>query len=112
MRHVASVATHIKCGMTASLVWNIQALGVALEAEVLCLVARGRFQQLVLIVGLVRTVALDAIAHRRRMNRPLERSRVHVRVAGKAKSLRCGGNQLDASDALRGTNLVATGATH
>src|SRR3974390_1476072 len=109
MGHVAGVATHIKCGMTASLVRNIQALGVALEAEVLCLVARGRLQQLILIVGFVRAVAFDAVAHRRRMNRPLERSRVHVRVAGGEHRVRGGGDNPYVSGSR--TALLTTSST-
>ena len=63
VRDVAGVAAHVERGVAAALFRNIRALGVAGEAEIVFLVARGRLQQLKLIVGGMRIVALQAIAN-------------------------------------------------
>ena len=107
---VAGVATHIERGVAAALLGNIQSLGVALKAEILAFVAGGRLQQLILVVRLMRAVALDAVANRRRMNRSLDGSRVHVGVTGDAKRLRRRGDQLNASDVFAHPDFVTTGA--
>src|SRR5215469_877701 len=76
VRRVASIATHVECGMAATLRRNVQSLRVAIKAEVLSLVSGGRLQQLILVIALVWIVAFDAIAHRRRMHSSFERRRI------------------------------------
>lgn len=41
---MASVASHIERGMAASLLWDVESLLVAIEAEILAFVARLRLQ--------------------------------------------------------------------
>ena len=49
---VASFATHVQRGVAAAGRWDVDALVVATQAKILVLRARGRLQQLKLIVGL------------------------------------------------------------
>ncbi len=109
---VASVAPHVESGMTTALLRNIKPLIVASEAEVVLLLARGRLEQLELIVGLVRIVALDAIAHGRRVDRSFEGSGVLVSVTGDAKRLRSRGDELYAGDVFVDPHLVTAHAAH
>src|SRR5579862_7129937 len=107
MRDVASVAPHIECGVPAALLRHVQSLLVAIETKVLPLIARFRLQQLILVVALVRVVALDAVAHRRRMHRPLNRGRIFFRVATEAERLRSRGDQLDSRYVLVDSDFMA-----
>ena len=109
---VTGVAAHVECGVAAAFRGHIQALGMAIETQVLTLFTAGRFQQLVLVVGLVGIVALDAIAHCGRMHSSLERSGVFIRMAGQAEGLRRRGDQFDARDVFVDANLMATRAAH
>src|SRR6202140_5994812 len=65
MGAVASVTSQIERGMTAAFFRDVQSLFVAVEAEILPLVPRLRFPQLILVIAGVRVVTLDAVAHRR-----------------------------------------------
>ena len=107
MRRVAGVTAHVERGVTAALRRNVQALRVAIETKVRALVSRSRFQQLVFVVALMGIVALDAIAHRRRMHRAFQRRRIFLRMAGQAHGLRRRGDQLYARDVFVDANFVA-----
>jgi len=109
--HMAGFAAHIEGGMPTAFLRNIQSLRVAGEAEILIFVARCRFQQLKLVIGLVGIVALHAIANRGRVNRALQIRRIIVRMTGQTESLRGGRRQLDARDVLGDPYLVTTGAS-
>ena len=50
VRDMAGVASHVERRVTASLLWNIHALVVAGEAEIVFLIAGHRLQQLELVV--------------------------------------------------------------
>src|SRR5664279_1806865 len=112
VRSVAGFATHVEGGVTASVWRNIQSLGVTIKAKILALVAGGGLQQLIFIVGLMRTVALNTIADGGRMNGSLDGSRVHVSMARDAKRLRRRRSQLDASDVFVHPDLMTSGAPH
>src|ERR1700688_2852886 len=107
MGAVASVASQIERGMTAAFFRDVQSLFVAIETEILALVPRLRFQQLILIVAGVRVVTLDAVAHRRRMHRAFEGRRVFLRVASQAEGLRSRSDQLDAGHIFVDPNFMA-----
>ncbi len=79
---------------------------MTIEAEILSLVARGRLQQLILVVALVRIMALDAVAHRRRMDRSLQRRGIFVRVAAQAERLWSRRGQLDPRDVFVDAHLM------
>src|SRR5579872_4574973 len=70
--HVAGFAAHIESGVAAAFLGNVQAGVMATEAEIFFLLAGSGLQQLVLIVGNMRVVTLQAVPLRRRMNRALE----------------------------------------
>ena len=103
---VAGVAAHIQRRVPAAFLGNVDALVMAGEAEVLCLVSRRRLQELILVVGLMRIMALQAIANRRGMNCPVKAGGVHIGVAGNAERLRSGGDQLYAGDVFINPDLV------
>ena len=107
VRQVAGIAPHVQRGMTAALFRNIQSGLVATEAEVLFFPARHRLQKLILVVARVRIVAGEAIAHRRRMHRPLDVRRFLVRMAGEAKPGGSGRDQLDPRHVLVHPHLMA-----
>src|SRR5580700_8789873 len=94
--------------MAAPLFRNIQSLFVAIETEILPLIAGGRLQQLILVVALMGIVALDAVAHCRRMYRALQRRGVFIRVAADAQRLRRRSGQLDPRDVFIDSNFVTT----
>ncbi len=72
MSYVAGLATHIQCRVPAALLGYVGSLRVASKTEVLCFVAGSGLQKLILVVGLMRIVALHAIANRRRVNCPVQ----------------------------------------
>ena len=112
VRHVAGVAAHVERRVPATFLRNVHALRVALQAEVGVLVAGGRLEQLKLVVGGVRVVALDAIAHRRRMDLALQVGSIVVGMAGQAQRLRRRGDQLDACHIFIHPDFVTTRAAH
>jgi hypothetical protein len=112
VRNVASIATHVEGCVSATLCRNIQSGRVATQAEVLLLIARLRLQQLVLIIGDVRVVALEAISRRRWVNLTFDVGGIFVGVAGKTQSVGSGRDQLDVGYISNGADLVAAGATH
>lgn len=79
--------------MAAAFVGNICALRVAAEAEIVLLLAGGRFQQLVLVRRSVRVVAGQAIANGRLVDLSLDLRGIFVAVAGEAELVRGGGDQ-------------------
>ena len=107
---VAGLASQIKRRMAAAFFRDVQSLCVALETEILALVPRLRFQQLILVVASVWVVTLDAVAHRRRMHCPFEGRGVFLRVASQAEGLRSRSDQLDAGHIFIDPNFVATQA--
>ncbi len=111
VRDMAGVAAHVERGVTASLLWNIHALVVAGEAEIVFLVARHRLQQLELVVGGMRIVAGQAIAHSGLVDRALDLGRILVCVTSQAELVRNGCGQLNASDIFINANFVAAQAT-
>ena len=112
VRDVAGVAAHVERGVTAAFFGTFNPGLVAGQAEVCPSVARGRLEQLILVVRRVRIVALHAIAHRRSMNRALDIGSVLVGVAGEAERVGRGRDQLDPGDVFVDPNLVTTGAPH
>src|ERR1700686_1054004 len=110
MGAVASVASQIERGMTAAFFRDVQSLFVAIETEILALVPRLRFQQLILVIAGVRVVTLDAVAHRRRMHRAFEGRGVFLRVASQAEGLRSRSDQLDAGPIFIDPNVMAAQA--
>lgn len=112
VRSVAGFTTHVERSVPTALVGNVETLCVTVQAQVLCLVAAGGFQELVFVVGSVRAVALQAVADRGRMHHALDAGSVHVRMTGDAQGLRRVGGQLDPRDSLNGTDLMTTCASH
>ena len=84
MRHMAGGTSHVKGGMAAAILGNIQSLCMASEAKILIFLAGVGLNKKIFVVGSVRTVALDAVANRWRMDRTLQLSSVLVGVAGQA----------------------------
>ena len=109
---VASFTTHIKGCMPAPFVGNVHAHGVALEAEVLAFVAGVGLDQLILVVGLVWVMALDAIANRGRMNGTLQGFGILIVVTGETNGGRARGDELYAGDIFVDADLVAARTTH
>src|SRR5579872_938593 len=107
MRDVAGVATHIERSMAASLLGHVQSLLVAIETKVLPVLSRFRLHHLILVVALVRVMALDAVAHRRRMHRPFNRGRILFRVATEAERLRSRGDELVSCYVLVDSDFMA-----
>jgi len=112
MCRVTGIAAHIERGVTTAFLGHVETLRVAIKAKILALLPATSLQQLVLILGNVRIVALDAVAYRWRMNCAFDRGRVFVTVTGQAESLRRRSGQLDASDVFVDANLVARSAAH
>ena len=69
------------------------------EIRILCVSALG-LEQLVLVIGGVRIVALHTVAHRRRMDFPFDFSSFLFGVAGDAKGYSGGGKELGAGNIL------------
>src|SRR5689334_18282043 len=111
MGGVAGVAAHVERGVAASLLGDVHAGVVAGQAKIFFLLSRHRLEQLVLVIGGVGIVALEAVAYGRGMNLALDLSGILVGVAGEAKRLGSGGRQLYAGDVLSIPDLVAGGAT-
>src|SRR5579872_1980642 len=110
--HVAGFAAHIESGVAAAFLGNVQAGVMATEAEIFFLLAGSGLQQLVLIVGNMRVVTLQAVTLRWRMNRALELGGILVGVTSHAERIGSGGDQLDPGDIFIDANFVATGAAH
>ena len=81
VRNVASFATHLQRSMATAAGGNVHSLFVASQTEVLVFVPRFGLDQQKFVVRGVRAVALDAIAHRWRMNRPLQFGGILVSMA-------------------------------
>jgi len=112
MSRVAGIAAHVERRMAAASCRNVQALRVAGEAEVIVLGSAGdRLPHLVLVVGGVWIVALEAIADCRAVDSPLQLLGVLVAVAGQAKSRWHGGDQLDVGGVLVDADLMAAQAS-
>src|SRR6202795_260408 len=79
---MASLTAHVQRGVTTALFWNIQASLVAAQAEILFVGAGGCFQQLILVLGGMRIVALHAVANRGAVDHALDVGSILVGVAG------------------------------
>ena len=112
VRDVAGIAADVERCVAASLVGNIQPLGMAIEAEVFLRASRGRLQEVIRVVGRVRIVALQAVANRRRMHGPLDFGCVLIGVTGETKCVRSRGDQLYARHIFVDSHLVARRASH
>lgn len=112
VHHVTGVASHVERGVAAAGGGHVLALAMALQAEVLALPARERFEQLVLVGRRVGIVTSGAVAHRRRVDAALDLGGVLVAVALQAERHRGGGGQLDPGDAPVDPDLMAGGAAH
>lgn len=110
--YVTGLAAHIEGCMPAAFVRNVHPLGMALEAQVLALISGVSFDQLVLVVGLMRVMALDAVPDCGRMYGSLQISGVFVGMAGNTNRRRTGGDQLYAGNVLANPDLVTARATH
>src|SRR4051812_5266162 len=107
--HVTGGASHVEGSMTAAVLCDVQALRVAIEAEIHALLACIHLEQLILVRRNMRVVTLGAVSYCRRVNSSLQVGSFLIRVAGEAKSLRGGGGELYAGDILIYADLVATG---
>jgi hypothetical protein len=112
MRDVAGVATHVEGCVSAALCRDIQAGLVAAQAEVLFLIARDWLQQLILVIGDVRVVALKTVSHCGGVNLTFYVGGIFVCVASKTQCVRSGRDQLDVSYIFDCADLMAAGATH
>jgi hypothetical protein len=78
---VTGVAPHIEGGMPAPIRGNAQPVAVTFEAEVLLLVPRKRFDQVVLIGGIMRIMARRAIPGNWRVQQSFSRSGLFIWMA-------------------------------
>lgn len=107
MRDVAGVATHVERGVTAAALGDIDTRLMARQAKVFIFIyARGRLQQVVLVVRRMRIVAFQAVAYRWTVNFTFDFSGVFVGVAGNAEGLGGGGDQFRAGDVFIYPDLV------
>jgi hypothetical protein len=112
VRDVAGVTTHVQGGVSATFCRDIQSRVVAAQAEVLFLIARLGLQQLILIIGDVRVVALETVSHCRGMNFTFYVSGIFICVASKTQCIRSGRDQLDVCYVFDCADFMATGTTH
>jgi len=112
VREVATLATHIDRGMVASLLGSFCTFGVAVETEIRAFAARRGLEQLILVVGNMRVVTFDAVAHGGRVYGPFEFGRVLVRMASDAERLRSRGDELYAGDIFVDPDFMAAQTTH
>ena len=89
--YVAGFTTHVQRCVTTAIFRDIQALGMASEAEVFAFVSGARLYQLIFVVGLMWVVTLDAVANSRTVNFTLCVGGVLVCVTGQAERARCTG---------------------
>ena len=85
MSDMARVAAHIERRMTAALFGHVHPGLVAVEAEVLFFPPKW-VSEVVLVVDWMRIVARKAVAHCRRMHRPLDVGGILVLMAGEAEA--------------------------
>ena len=83
--HVTGVAAHVQRCVPAAFFRDVHSCGVAGQAKVIFLIARGSFQQLILVIGFVRIVALQAIANRGLVDRTFYICGILVRVTGETE---------------------------
>lgn len=107
---VAGGATQIQGSVPASFFRNIQAHCVTAQAKILSFLTRDWLQELLFVSGLMRVVAVSAIADAGWMYSTLALRGVLFRVAGYTQLATGCRNQLHASDIFRGPNFVATHA--
>jgi len=81
---VAGLAPHVQRGVPAAFLGDVEPCVWQVRQRFWPLVAGGRQQQLKLVVGLVRIVALKAIAHSWRMDLAFEIGCILVGMAGDA----------------------------
>jgi len=103
---VAAITTRIEGQMPAASFIHIDSDAMTSETKIALPVARRRLQQLILVVGSVRIVALQAIAKGRPVNDTLDSRRILVSMAFETQgSGRCG-NQLHSRHISAHANLV------
>jgi hypothetical protein len=109
---VTSAAAHIQRRVPASFFRNIQANRVTAQAKIFCFVPGDRLQQLLFVRGLMRVVALNAVADGWWMHSALGFRGVLVGVARQTELAAGGRDQFDASDGLGNPDFMATRAAH
>ena len=109
---VASIAAHVERRVPAAFFCHFQSRVVAAQAEILFLVSRNRLEQLVLVFRTMRIMAFQAIPDCRAVHRAFEVGCFLVRMAGEAKRVTSGCDQLYAGDIFVDPDLMATGAAH
>ena len=107
---VAGIAAGVERWMAAPFFRDALPNRVATEAQVAFLVPGGRLEQLELVVGSVRIVTLEAVAHRRLVHCALDFGGILVGVAAETEIERRGRSQLDARQILVDPNLMTGGA--
>src|SRR5579885_306458 len=110
--HMAGFAAHVQSGVPAALLRYVEAGLVATEAQILLGVSRTGLQQLVLVVGDVRIMALDAIPYRRAVHNTFDFGGVLVGMASKAESVRRRGDELYPGDVFVRANLMTAQTAH
>ena len=85
VRHVARPTAHVQRRVPAALLRNVHADRVAAEAKIFLRPAFFRFQQLIFVIGLVRIMALQAVAPRRRVHHSLDVRRILIGMASETQ---------------------------
>jgi len=110
--HVARLATHVQGRVTTALLGHIEPLVVTGEAKVVGFTGPGcGQQQLILVIGSMRAVTFEAVAHCWRMDRTLQISGIHIGVACYAERLWSRCDELDPGNILVHPNFVTARAT-
>lgn len=112
MRDVASVASHVERGVATTLFRNVETLRVAGKAKIVFLLARGRLQQLILVVRSMRIMTGQAITNRRRVDASLNLRSIFVLVAGQADFVGDDGDELHAGNISINPDFMAAQTAH
>jgi hypothetical protein len=113
MRDVASVAAHVERGVAAAVLpWILRANVVAGEAEIVFLIARGGFQQLILVVGSMRIVAGQAVANRWRVHVAPDLGGILIVMTAQTDFVRNSGVECHVGDIFVGPDLMAAQTAH
>jgi hypothetical protein len=100
MVDVAGIATRIECQVPAAFLRDIEANPVTGQAEIALLIARSGLQQLKLVIGCVRFMALQAVANGWTVDSALELRCALVSVTRETQARGRRGDQLDSRDVL------------
>lgn len=85
---MAGITTRIERQMAAAFFGHVQPDAVAAQAKIILLVSRSRLEQLILVIGRMWVVALQAVAHRGAVDGSLDLRSILVRMAGEAEAYR------------------------